>query len=181
MIKKNKDIKYKSAPLSFPGHKRTFRDEYLGMISDEYDDSYIFVDLFGGSGYLSYLTHIIYPKAHVIYNDFDHYADRIKNIKMTNEIMGRLRDIFKGIQPQSKLNECVKAQVIEALEDYESRGCFVDYESLSCNLCFSNRIMHDLDGFRNDPLYNRVRKNNYDECEDYLDGLEIVSMDYREL
>ena len=34
---------------------------------------------------------------------------------------------------------------------------------------------------RKEALYNNIRKADYPECTDYLEGLEIVSCDYKEL
>ena len=39
----------------------------------------------------------------------------------------------------------------------------------------------NLDRLRKETFYNTVRKCSYDLCFDYLDGLEVVSYDYREL
>lgn len=44
------------------------------------------------------------------------------------------------------------------------------------------RGIHDgLNRLRKETFYNTVRKCSYDLCFDYLDGLEVVSCDYREL
>lgn len=34
---------------------------------------------------------------------------------------------------------------------------------------------------RKEALYNNIRKTGYPECADYLEGLEIVSCDYKEV
>ena len=34
---------------------------------------------------------------------------------------------------------------------------------------------------RKEALYNNIRKTGYPECTDYLEGLEIVSCDYKEV
>lgn len=39
----------------------------------------------------------------------------------------------------------------------------------------------NLDRLRKETFYNTVRKCSYDLCFDYLDGLEVVSCDYRGL
>lgn len=43
------------------------------------------------------------------------------------------------------------------------------------------KYVTDLSGLRKETFYNTVRKCNYSPCLDYLDGLEVVSCDYREL
>lgn len=39
----------------------------------------------------------------------------------------------------------------------------------------------NLEELRKETFYNTVRKCDYNPCLDYLDGLEIVSCDYKEL
>ena len=68
----------------------------------EYD---IYVDLFGGSGILSHWVKHIYPSSTVIYNDFDKYEDRCKQIKETNEILTRCREVCKGLKKKQPLGE----------------------------------------------------------------------------
>lgn len=38
-----------------------------------------------------------------------------------------------------------------------------------------------LEGLKKQTLYNCIRKSNYPEADSYLDGLEIVSVDYKVL
>lgn len=57
----------------------------------------------------------------------------------------------------------------------------MDYITLSTSLLFSMKYATNLDGLRKETFYNTVRKCNYHLCLDFLDGLEVVSCDYREL
>lgn len=63
---------YLSAPLPFVGQKRMFVKEYIKALKC-FDESTLFVDLFGGSGLLSHVAKRERPDATVVYNDFDNY------------------------------------------------------------------------------------------------------------
>lgn len=43
----------------------------------------------------------------------------------------------------------------------------------------SMKYKMSLDGMRKEILYNNIRKADYALCDDYLEGLEITSCDYR--
>ena len=60
------------------------------------------------------------------------------------------------------------------------RTGFVDYITLSSSLLFSMKYATGLDALRKESFYNNVKLSDY-EAEGYLDGLEVVSMDYKEL
>lgn len=66
-----------SAPLPFVGQKRMFAREYIKVL-EQFKDSTVFVDLFGGSGLLSHITKRMRPDAKVVYNDFDNYRKRLE-------------------------------------------------------------------------------------------------------
>lgn len=68
---------YLSAPLPFVGQKRMFARKFMKVL-EQYPESTVFVDLFGGSGLLSHITKRCKPEATVIYNDFDNYHKRLE-------------------------------------------------------------------------------------------------------
>ena len=74
-----------------------------------------------------------------------------------------------------------KEAILSLIEQEEKERGYVDYITLSTSLLFSMKYATNLDGLRKETFYNTVRKCNYDLCLDYLDGLEVVSCDYREL
>ena len=39
----------------------------------------------------------------------------------------------------------------------------------------------DFDSLQKETLYNKIRKTDFPLCEDYLEGIETVSYDYKEL
>lgn len=170
---------FKSAPLPFVGQKRFFvRDfaDVLGKVKTEVDTV---VDLFGGSGLLSYTAKSVIPDARVVYNDFDGYSQRIEAIPVTNRILAEIRPMLAGIPDHQRLPSELKERIMAVIARYASEG-FVDYQTVSRSLLFSGKWAKSLDDMRKQTFYNGIRQSDYD-ATGYLDSLEVVSMDYREL
>lgn len=171
---------YLSAPLPFQGQKRMFAKEFIKVLK-HYPDDAVFVDLFGGSGLLSHITKCQKPDATVVYNDFDNYRHRLEDIPRTNALLDKIREVVASVPRQKVLPEKTKEAILSLIEQEEKERGYVDYITLSTSLLFSMKYATNLDGLRKETFYNTVRKCNYDLCLDYLDGLEVVSCDYREL
>ena len=171
---------YLSAPLPFQGQKRMFAKEFIKVLK-HYQDDAVFVDLFGGSGLLSHITKCQKPDATVVYNDFDNYRRRLENIPRTNALLDKIREVVASVPRRKILPEKTKEAILLLIEQEEKERGYVDYITLSTSLLFSMKYATNLDGLRKETFYNTVRKCNYDLCLDYLDGLEVVSCDYREL
>lgn len=65
----------------------------------------VIVDVFGGSGVLSSYFAKRYPNNQVIYNDFDHFVDLVKNkdiIKRINNVLN-----YSVVPLNNKLNEVI--------------------------------------------------------------------------
>lgn len=169
--------KYKQSPLPFQGQKRNLVGRFKEEIS-KFDDSFVFVDLFGGSGLLSHSVKRIFPNARVVYNDFDNFRERLVNIPKTNEILEELR----GLRLKSSDKEVIKGEdrerVLEVLERWDKRG-YVDWITLSATLLFSSNYCKSFAEFRKENFYNRIRVSNYELAEDYLSGIEVMSDDFR--
>ncbi|WP_300890988.1 DNA adenine methylase [Paramuribaculum intestinale] len=162
------------------GQKRYFlRDftEVLEMVEGKIDTV---VDLFGGSGLLSHTAKRVLPGCRVIYNDFDHYDRRLAAVEQTNEILRVIKDRLTGVEPNRRLTEQQRADVLAIVEGYERRSGYVDILTIGRNVLFSGTWVTSLEELRKHTMYNRVRPGGY-ECAGYLDGLEVVHMDYREL
>ena len=56
----------------------------------------------------------------------------------------------------------------------------MDWFSISSNLHFTMNYSHNFEEFSKETLYNRVRQDDYN-ADGYLEGVEVVSMDYRRL
>lgn len=170
---------YKSAPLPFMGQKRYFVrafSEMLGTVDEEIDTV---VDLFGGSGLLSYTAKSVLPGCRVVYNDFDNYAQRLAHVEQTNEILMLIKERLTGVQPNARLSDAQRAEVLAIVEKYAADG-YVDIMTIGRSVLFSGKWVKTLEELRKHTMYNRVKSVDY-ECAGYLDGLEVVHMDYREL
>lgn len=174
------DRQYKCAPLPFIGQKRYFiRDfsEALEHVNGQIDTV---IDLFGGSGLLSHTAKRVLPGCRVVYNDFDRYVDRLAAVERTNEILRAIKDCLTGLEPNRRLTERQRAEVLSIVSEYELHNGYVDILTISRSVLFSGKYAKTLGELRKHTMYNRVRPGGY-ECDGYLDGLEIVHMDYREL
>ena len=171
---------YLSAPLPFVGQKRMFAREFIQVLK-RYPDDAVFVDLFGGSGLLSHITKYQKPGASVVYNDFDNYRQRLENIPRTNVLLDKIRAVGASVPRRKFLPKKTKETILRLIEQEEHRYGYVDYITLSSSLLFSMKYATNLEELRKETFYNTVRKCDYNPCLDYLDGLEIVSCDYKEL
>ena len=156
-----------------------FASEFKKILK-QYPDDATYVDLFGGSGLLSHIAKREKPDAKVVYNDFDDYRQRLANVPRTNALLADLRKLAEGCGRYKLLPKDVREAVLNRLEREETTG-FVDYITLSASLLFSMKYCTSLAGLRKESLYNNIKKADYPPCDDYLQGLEIVSCDYREL
>ena len=171
---------YLSAPLPFVGQKRMFAREFIQVLK-RYPDDAVFVDLFGGSGLLSHITKYQKPGATVVYNDFDNYRQRLENIPRTNVLLDKIRAVVASVPRRKFLPKKTKETILRLIVQEEHRYGYVDYITLSSSLLFSMKYATNLEELRKETFYNTVRKCDYNPCLDYLDGLEIVSCDYKEL
>ena len=86
---------YNQSPLPFQGQKRRFLNEFKVALASFPEDA-IYVDLFGGSGLLSHTVKQAKPEAKVVYNDFDGFSERLRNIPRTNLLLVDIREILKS-------------------------------------------------------------------------------------
>ena len=78
--------RFSSSPLPFRGSKRYYIKRFREVLTQA-DDIDTVVDLFGGSGLLSRVAKDMLPNCRVIYNDFDHYDQRLANVANTNALL----------------------------------------------------------------------------------------------
>lgn len=172
---------YLSAPLPFVGQKRMFAKEFIKVL-EQYPDDTVFVDLFGGSGLLSHIAKRCKPQATVVYNDFDNYRRRLENIPHTNRLLSDLRQMVGDSVPR---NKPIKGELRELIFDRilreEKENGYVDFITLSSSLLFSMKYKLSVPEMRKETLYNSIRRTDYPPCEDYLEGLQVESCDYKEL
>ena len=168
---------WSSAPLPFQGQKRNFASAYREVLK-LYPECTTIVDLFGGSGLLARISKDERPDARVIFNDFDNFADRVRNIPNTNRLLHAFREVVVGLKRHSLIPKEKKEAIISILE--KETG-FVDFVSISSSLLFSMKYETSLEGLKKQTFYNNVRLNDYSPADGYLDGIEVVKGDYKEI
>lgn len=170
---------FKQAPLPFQGQKWNFIKHFKQALKD-YPSDATYVDLFGGSGLLSHTVKSIFPNTKVIYNDYDNFRKRLKNIPQTNAILDELRSLNISTPRGKRITGMDEEKVLTVLKKANKRD-FVDWVSLSSSLKFAMNYGLKLEDFTNDTLYNKIKKSNYDLANDYLKGIEVMQEDYRVL
>jgi hypothetical protein len=169
---------FKSAPLPFMGQKRKFLKQFIPAL-EKYSPTATYVDLFGGSGLLSHTVKSIYPKATVIYNDFDNYRERLENIDKTNQLITKLRGILSDHLQDGKITGVKRDFVLDCIKQAQNEG-YVDFITISSNLLFSMKYASNLDELNKETLYNCIRKSDY-FTTGYLDGIEVTNECYKGL
>ena len=169
---------YTSAPLPFQGQKRKHVKEFSNIVKQS--KASIYVDLFGGSGLLSHTAKRHYPKAKVVYNDFDNYNIRLSNVDKTNALLADLRLILGDYPKDKRIIGKTKDLIIQRLSVENRKSYPVDWITISSSLLFSMNYALSFEEFEKQSLYNCIRLTDYD-VSGYLDGLELVCMDYKDL
>jgi adenine-specific DNA methylase len=122
--------KFVSAPLPFHGQKRRHVKEFSSLIKNICPD--LVVDLFGGSGLLSYLAKRANPQNRVIYNDYDNYCERLSSIEQTNELLQYFRKLLRDndIQQDAKIVGTLRKTILQKLAEKNATG-YVDWITIS--------------------------------------------------
>lgn len=168
---------YTQAPLPFQGQKRRFLRPFKDALS-QFSSTATYVDLFGGSGLLSHTVKQHYPKSQVVYNDFDNYSERIRNVDKTNALLKDIRVICaKSPIRKERLSEELKLEIISRIE--KETG-FIDWITISSSLLFSMNYVINLEQLKKESFYNKVRLSDY-TAENYLKGVDVVKKDYHAL
>ena len=170
---------YSSAPLPFMRQKRRFIKDFKEALK-LFDKKTVFVDLFGGSGLLSHVAKRERPDARVIYNDYDDYHIRLKNIDKTNKLLADIGEIVAHIPKEYKLPPQIREAILHRIKKEEEKHSWVDYTTLSSSVLFSTNYVANFEELKQSTLYNNIIQKDYN-CNGYLEGLEVVKYDYREL
>lgn len=177
MTKKQRN--FTQAPLPFMGQKRRFLKQVKEVLSNCPDNA-TYVDLFGGSGLLSHTIKQYYPNATVVYNDYDNYSFRLKNVDNTNKLIADVRAILVNCPKDKKVPIAEKQLILKRVRKEESQNGYVDYITLSSSILFSMKYVQSFEELEKETLYNCVRMSEY-YVDNYLDGLTIESVDYKVL
>ena len=176
-------IQYTTAPLPFAGQKRRWLKQ-LEPIIRSLPSNTTFVDVFGGSGLVSRLCKDVHPTARVIYNDYDNYSDRLRHIAETEQLRQGIVSILAKIKCNARIPDKYKTLVLRVIQAHQDRYHYVDWITLSGWLLFTNNFAYSLEDLASRGFYahpSRTALSDADASERYLRGLEIVSVDYREL
>lgn len=111
---------YSCAPLPFQGQKRRFVRDFREVLK-RFDDITTVVDLFGGSGLLSHVTKRERPDIRVVYNDYDHFCDRLASVMTTNEILSRIRPVLRDVERGKKVPAEQRARILAIISEYSER------------------------------------------------------------
>ena len=171
---------FNQSPLPFQGQKRRFQTSFKEALKG-FGNAPMFVDLFGGNGLLSHWVKEMYPDATVIYNDFDDYHLRLANINRTNALLAEFRVILADTPNDKVVSKEAKAAILKAIKREEKLTGYIDYVTISSSLLFSMNYAMSYAEMEKQTMYNVVRLNDYQPAPDYLQGVEVVKMDYRAL
>lgn len=171
---------YLSAPLPFVGQKRMFAREFTKVL-EQYPEETIFVDLFGGSGLLAHIAKRQKPGSIVIYNDYDNFRHRLQHIPYTNNLLADLRSIVGDLPKHSCIKGDMRERILDRLEQEEREVGYIDFITISASLMFSMKYKLSIAEMRKEALYNNIRKADYPSATDYLEGITVVSADYKEV
>lgn len=171
---------YTQAPLPFQGQKRRWNRAFKEALRNEFQDCRVIVDLFGGSGLLARMAKDTLPEATVIYNDYDGYTRRLAAIPQTNRLLDDIRPMLAGVPDNRRVDEPIRSRVLELIRQEEQATGYVDYVTLSASLLFAMKYATTFEELTRETLYNSLRQSYYDAAG-YLDGLEVVHADYKDL
>ena len=175
-------VQFKQAPLPFVGQKRMFLKHFETILNENIKDDgegWTIIDTFGGSGLLSHAAKRLKPKARVIYNDFDGYAERLAHIDDINALRSQLFTVVGNTTPKNKRMpkelkaECVK--IIQAFDGYKDLNCLVSW------LLFSGQQVATIDELFQNDFWHCIRQSDYPKADGYLDGVEIVRESFHTL
>lgn len=172
---------FKQAPLPFIGQKRMFLNQFKTVLNDNIPDDgegWTIIDAFGGSGLLSHVAKQIKPKATVIYNDFDEYAERLANIDDINRLRRLIHPLLAGQPKQKRLNKAIKTQIVEVIKDFDG---YINVHVLCSWLLFSGQQIQSLDELFAHDFWHCLRQSDYPNADGYLDGLTIVKESFHTL
>ena len=170
--------RFSGSPLPFRGSKRYYVKRFREVLAQTQDIDTV-VDLFGGSGLLSRVAKDSLPNCRVIYNDFDHYDERLANVPNTNALLRSIAPLLENIPGNKKVPTETKEKILELCAEAEKKHT-ADYITLSASLLFSGNWAQSYEELSKQTMYNRMVRTDYD-VTNYLNGLEVTHYDYREL
>ena len=173
---------FKQAPLPFIGQKRMFLKHFETVLNENIKgegEGWTIIDTFGGSGLLSHTAKRLKPKARVIYNDFDGYAERLAHIDDINQLRAELYSVVGNATSKNKrMTKDCKAECIRIIQNFKG---YKDLNCLASWLLFSGQQVATLDDLFQHNFWHCIRQSDYPKADGYLDGVEIVKESFHTL
>lgn len=171
---------YNKAPLPFVGQKRMFLKAFRTVLDNVPNDGegWTIVDVFGGSGLLAHTAKTHKPKATVIYNDFDGYAERLNYIDDINRLRHLVFDKTKHLPRNKKIDNDCALELIKTIEFFDG---YIDMRCISNWLLFSGKHANSIDELKKHTLYNTIRTRDCENADGYLADIVITSQSFDEL
>lgn len=173
---------FKQAPLPFIGQKRMFLKQFEQILNENIPDdgkSWTIIDTFGGSGLLSHTAKRLKPKARVIYNDFDGYAERLAHIDDINQLRAELYSVVGNATSKNKrMTKDCKAECIRIIQNFKG---YKDLNCLASWLLFSGQQVATLDDLFQHNFWHCIRQSDYPKADGYLDGVEVIRESFHTL
>lgn len=143
------------------------------------DEGWTIIDTFGGSGLLSHAVKRLKPKARVIYNDFDGYAERLAHIDDINALRAKFYVAVGNATPKNKkLSKQLQAECIRIIQEFDG---YKDLNSLASWLLFSGRQVATIEELFKKDFWHCVRQSDYPNADGYLDGVEVIRESFHTL
>ncbi|MCD7711890.1 MAG: VRR-NUC domain-containing protein [Firmicutes bacterium] len=173
---------YKKSPLPFRGQKSGWFKEFQAML-ENFQDCTTIVDVFGGSGLLAHWSRRLRPDARVVWNDYDHFSQRLRRIPETNSLLLKIRTILDaaGIEVKQKIPSQICDELKKTLREHYEKFGYLDCTTVSSLILFSGQYFKTFQEFeKNKDFWRRYNAYNpYPAPETYLTGLTVVREDWR--
>jgi site-specific DNA-adenine methylase len=162
---------YNHAPLNFIGQKRFWLNDLRHLT---FNDDAIIVDVFGGSGLVAHTIKAANPHLRVVWNDYDNYAGRLNKLKDTEALRVLLVKALEDTYPQEhqKLTERQLEIIKNTIDEFDG-----DYDKEAVARWFAHQ-MNKKSRFGEMKYYN-LRLTPYKSADDYLQGVERESADFK--
>ena len=172
---------FKAAPLPFVGQKRQFLNHFTQVLNDNIPgdgEGWTIIDAFGGSGLLSHTAKALKPKARVIYNDFDGYAEQLSHIDDINALRRQLLAVMGDYPKDKRINPNLKQRLIDVIQAFDG---FKSVRVLCSWLQFSGSQAATFEEMCKRDFWHCIRQSDYPSAVGYLDGLEVVNESFHTL
>ena len=96
-------------------------------------------------------------------------------------LLSDLRRIAEGEPKNKRITGEVRDKMLARIEREEKEHGYVDYITISASLLFAMKYVVSLEEMKKEAIYNRIRRADYSEAEDYLKGVMVTCKDYKEV